>query len=266
MLIAQLSDLHVTDPGTLCLGRIETNRGAAAAVAHVMSLRPCPDLVVITGDLVNDGTPAQYRHLRTLLAPLAALPLRVIPGNHDDRAALVAAFADTDAVRADGDLLHYVEDGFPVRVLGLDTVVPGQPDGALCARRLGWLAERLAEAPGRPTVLLMHHPPVATGIGHMDAMRLNQGAQELGALVARHPNIERILCGHIHRAITSRWHGTVVTVCPSTAHAVALDLTAAAPARWTTEPAAILLHQWSAGTGLVSHFSPTGDYPARSFL
>ena len=140
---------------------------------------------VATGDLVDAGTEAEYAYLRALLAPLD-MPVYVIPGNHDARDALRSAFADDGYLPAKGPFLQYAIEDFPVRILALDTLVPGAPGGRLCAERLAWLEARLAEAPQRPTVILMHHPPFETGILHMDAMNC-AGGEALGQVIARHP-------------------------------------------------------------------------------
>ncbi len=116
-------------------------------------------------------------------------------------------------------------DASPLRFVFLDTLVPGQDGGELCDARLRWLADRLAEAPDRPTVIVMHHPPFLTGVANLDDMGL-AGAEELARLLARFPQVERILCGHLHRSIQVRWHGVLASVCPSTAHQVALDTAA----------------------------------------
>src|SRR5262249_46714211 len=138
--------------------------------------------------------------------------------------------------------------------------VPGEPAGALCAERLGWLAARLAEQPERPTLLFMHHPPIATGIEHMDAMGL-AGAPALAELLRRHPPVERVACGHVHRSIPAPFAGTVASIAPSTAHQVALDLRPAAPACFTFEPPGFHLHLWQPGLGIVTHTAATDSWP-----
>lgn len=84
---------------------------------------------------------------------------------------------------------------------------------------------QLEAAPDTPTVVAMHHPPFTTGIRHMDDMGLREGADELEALIRQHPQVERILCGHLHRPITRRFGGTVAMTAPSPAHQITLDLT-----------------------------------------
>ena len=257
MLLAQLSDLHVTVPGGLLDTHYHTAEHLERAVEHLLRLDPRPDAVVITGDLVDGGSLAEYARLVELLAPLP-VPVYVIPGNHDEREALRAAFAPRGYLPAEGFLCYAAEVG-PVRVLALDTNVPRSPGGRLCAERLAWLEARLAEQPERPTIILVHHPPFATGMRVMDGMGLD-GRDDLAAVVARHGQVERVLCGHVHRAITRRFAGTIASTCPSTAHQVQLDLRERGGLAVVGEPPACALHRWSEGEGLVSHLSFIGDY------
>lgn len=258
MLLAQISDMHILAEGRLLFGRIDTAAHLAAAVAFLNALRPRPDRVLATGDLAEDGSPAAYANLRRLLAPLA-IPYALIPGNHDDRASLRAAFPEAPGMAGDGPFLQFALEDGPLRILALDTVEPGEAGGRLCGARLDWLAARLAERPAAPTLIAMHHPPVLTGLAGMDGINC-AGAAALGALVARHPQVERIVCGHVHRPICLRWHGTVVTTAPGTAHQVALDLDPAAPVAWTLEPPALHLHYWQGEAGLATHLAPIGAH------
>jgi hypothetical protein len=155
--------------------------------------------------------------------------------------------------------MQYAVEADPVRLLALDTLVAGEHHGLLCDERLAWLDARLSEAPDRPTVVFMHHPPFATGIPPMDRYGLRR-PETLGAIIRQHPQVERILCGHLHRPIQVRWHGTVATTAPSTAHQVALNLEEM-PLAFVMEPPACQLHLWEPGTGLISHTSYVGDYP-----
>jgi 3',5'-cyclic-AMP phosphodiesterase len=152
-----------------------------------------------------------------------------------------------------------VVDEGTVRLIALDTLTPGAPHGELCDRRLDWLSERLAES-DRPTILFMHHPPFECGLKEFDEARLTVGAERLAEIVRRHPNVERILCGHVHRPIQMRWAGTIASVAPSTAHQATLDLAPDAPLMYSMEPPAVTLHQWRPGTGLVTHLSYVGEY------
>lgn len=256
MLIAQISDLHVKLPGRLAYGRVDTAGMLGACVAAIGRLDPRPDLIVITGDVVDRGRPEEYAYLKTLLAPLGA-PLVVIPGNHDEREAMRAAFSDGGYLPATG-FLHFVIDDHPLRIVGLDTVIPGEGGGEMCAERLSWFDGALGKRPAAPTLVLMHHPPFVTGIGHMDDIGL-AGSAEFAAILARHPQVELVLCGHLHRTIHARVGGRPVLTCPSPAHQVALDLKPDAPSCFRMEPPGYMLHLWQHGA-LASHVACVGDY------
>jgi Icc protein len=259
MLIAQASDLHVCAPSRTLGGGVDTNAMARACVRALLAQRPRPDALLLSGDLVDAGGPLEYRHLLDLLSPIG-WPIYPVAGNHDERVALREAFGLRMGPHRDAmaDFLQYAVDLGPLRLLVLDTVVPRQPHGALCAQRLGWLKDRLAED-DRPVVIAMHHPPFATGIAHMDAMGLLEGAAALEALVAAHPRVQALLCGHLHRSIQVRFGGSLASVCPSAAHQIALNLMASGADGFVMEPPAFQLHLWHAQR-LVSHTVPIGDF------
>jgi 3',5'-cyclic-AMP phosphodiesterase len=258
MILAQISDLHVTHRGKRLSGRVDTADFLMRAVAQLNDVRPLPDAVLITGDLVDGGSAEEYAHLRELLAPLA-MPFYVIPGNHDERENLRRAFADQPYMPKSG-FLHYTIEDYPVRVLALDTNLPGSPHGTLDEAQLIWLAARLQEEMVKPTLIMLHHPPFITGIGFMDSVRLFEGCDEFAAIVAQHPQVERVLCGHVHRAIETRWHGTLVMTAPSTCHQIPLLLARDAREGFDFEPPAYRLHCWD-GRQLVTHTACIGNYP-----
>jgi len=245
--------MHINQRGAAGIGGADAIGNLQACVARLNALDPSPDIVLATGDLVKDGAPGEYAVLREILAPLRA-PLYAIPGNHDIREAMSEAFADAQYLPRGGARMNYTIEDYPVRLLALDTVVPGAPHGLLDAERLAWLEARLAEAPERPSIVFMHHPPFKVGIKMMDGMRCSGGAA-LGAILASNPQVERILCGHVHRAAHVRFHGTTASASPSTAAQLALDLSGEVDpgALWSDEPPAFMLHLWQPGAGLVSH-------------
>lgn len=247
MLIAQISDLHLRSGGRLLHGQIDTQAALDACVRHLLGLRPAPDLLLATGDLADDGRPEDYRALRRALDRLP-MPVFVIPGNHDDREALRAAFADGGYLPAAGEFLHYTIEDWPLRLIGLDTVIDGEVGGGLCGERLAWLAQRLAEQPRRPTLIFMHHPPVPTGIGFMDTPPF-EGAAALKALLDGHPQVRQLVCGHVHRTIHIPWGGDAgrplaVAVAPSTVYQMALAIAPGDRFFLVDQPAAILLWLW----------------------
>jgi 3',5'-cyclic-AMP phosphodiesterase len=259
MIVAQITDLHVRPRGRTAYGRVDTNAMLAAAVAALEALPRKPDLVVASGDLTDCGLAEEYEVLRALLEPLS-MPVYLVPGNHDRRAELFSEFAPEGYLGNGDGFLHYAVDTHPLRLIGLDTVVPGHGHGEMCAARLAWLAARLEEQPDRPTMIFMHHPPFRTGLADMDSINCRNGAP-MADLLRRYDNVERVVCGHHHRPITTRWAGTIGSVAPSTAHQVTLDLVPdGSPATFTMEPPGFHLHLWSPEAGLVTHGVPIGAY------
>lgn len=257
MLLCQFSDPHIVPRGTLAYGRVDTGRMLQRCVDKILALPRLPDAVVATGDLTNDGTVEEYERLAELLAPLP-MPIYLVVGNHDDPSALRRVFPNHAHLVGQNGFLQYAVDDFDVRLVVLDTTVPGQPGGQLCARRLQWLDRTLAES-DRPTIIAQHHPPFATGISIMDHVGLADPEAE-AAVVARHSHVQCIISGHFHRTIQARFAGTVASVCPSTAHQLTLNLIPGADIQFTLEPAGFQLHLWN-GTQVVTHTTPVEDFP-----
>ncbi|KVU29770.1 phosphodiesterase [Burkholderia ubonensis] len=262
MLLAQISDLHIKRPGQLAYQRVDTAAALARCIARLNALEPRPDAVLVTGDLVDFGRDDEYRHLRDLLAPLE-IPYYLMVGNHDDRAALRRAFADRPEWQ-DGEFVQYAFDVGAVRVLALDSQVPGASAGDLCDARLAWLAAQLDASRDRPVIVALHHPPFASGIGHMDALRLAPAAAaKLDALLRGYPNVERVLCGHVHRTMFARFGGTIASAVPAPAHQVAFDLRDNAPSAFRLEPPAFAVHRHTPDAGVITHhvYVDEGDGP-----
>jgi 3',5'-cyclic AMP phosphodiesterase CpdA len=259
VLIAQISDLHIKAPGALAYGKVDTAAALRACVAELNRLQPRPAMVVISGDLADTPSVAEYDHLRRLLAPLT-LPYVVIPGNHDDRAMMRQAFPE-QAFAAGAALNQLVRVG-PLDLLLLDSSVPGQPHGELDGATLDWFASELAAALDRPALAFLHHPPFVAGIWHMDRQNL-RNADALAAVVRAHPRLQLVAAGHVHRATFTRFAGTAATICPAPNHAVDLDLGELRPPSFKVEPPAFHLHAWFAGDGfgeLVTHLVPIGEF------
>lgn len=263
MLIAQFSDLHIKPEGRLAYGKVDTSDYLRRAIAHLGTLPQQPDVVVMTGDLVDEGSIEEYTRLHGLLQPLS-VPWLLIPGNHDDRDNMRSVFPDHPWVQPQGFWQFSTDKPeWPVRIVGLDTVVPGSSSGKLCEERLRWLDDTLSEHPGQPTLVLMHHPPFLTGIGHMDEIGL-ENRDELAEVLSMYPQVELVTCGHLHRAIRTQVGGRAVMTAPSTAHTVQLDISPVAEPLFRMEPPGYLLHWWS-GYGLVTHqvhaVDSEGPYP-----
>lgn len=246
-LLVQLSDPHVGADW----GGGDSVAMLAAAVASAQALEPNPDAVLISGDLADHAADAEYEQVLELLAPLAA-PLYVLPGNHDDRLALRRHFG---APGTDGQPVQYVADLGPLRLVVLDSKRVGGDSGELDADRLGWLESTLAAAPGMPTLLALHHPPLATGIPGFDKIGLAAAdRQALGKVVEAHPQVRRIVAGHMHRTVSAGLGGRSVLAVPSTYVQAQLQF-GAEEVQLSAEPSGFAVHAFVDGE-LVSHVQP----------
>ena len=263
MILVQITDSHIEAAGVLTYGTFDAAASLAKVVDAINALDPQPDLVVHTGDLVHHGEPAQYGPARAILDRLKA-PYIVLPGNHDGREGLAAAFADTAWLPEGGGFLHYVMEDSPIRLVCLDTVIPGVAYGKLCAERLAWLDTQLAAAPDRPTVIAMHHPPMDMGLTFSSMVGLAEGGGELAAILTRNPQVQRVICGHVHRPVTAMFGPRPVWAAPATCYQFAADISDEQLLALTREPPGYSMHLWLddpvAGPNLVSHFVPVGDF------
>lgn len=246
MLIAQLSDPHVTT-GPLAT---EPVAGLHRALGRVLALRPRPDCVVITGDLVAQGRPDEYAALREVIGRFP-LPVHLAAGNHDDRESLLDAFGGTPWLGG-GFSAYYHVDHPDATVVVLDSLAPGTDGGGrLGEEQLGWLDGVLAGRSEAPAVVCLHHPPAAVGIPLADAIGLADG-EALAEVIGRHPHVVRVVAGHLHRPVTMGFAGTVLTVAPSTWKQSTLTMSAEDQLGWVDEPTGFLLHLLDQG-GCVTH-------------
>lgn len=254
MRIAQLSDLHLRD-GRLYSG-VDPWQALQAALARVAALQPAVDLLLLTGDLADDGQAATYarlaRHLRD-----SGLPHVVLPGNHDDPTRLGAAFRESPWGRAPGWRYPLPE----CTLLMLDTSVPGEEWGDIGVRHLDWLTQQALPA-GQRALLALHHPPLALGIPGMDAIA-SRGGPGLASWLAAQPSIELVLCGHVHRHVTTLFAGQVLHTAPALVHQIALHPGGLA---WTPEPGGFLLHETAPGQPWRTHYLPVEAAPVVPYV
>jgi 3',5'-cyclic-AMP phosphodiesterase len=252
LIVAQLTDPHVrVGPGDA--GSAEA---LADAVRAVIELEPVPDALLLTGDLTNHASAEEYERVAELIAPLP-MPVHLLAGNHDDADAMRTHLG---APGPPGELLQYTADLGGLRLVACDTTIVGRDDGALGAERLAWIDAQLASDTQTPTLLAMHHPPLRMGIPVIDQVGLaNEDSAAVAALVARHPQVKRIVSGHVHRAATGTAGGCAVFVCPSSYVQLALDFADDASLTLVREPPGFGLHVAVDGE-LTSHVQPIGDF------
>jgi 3',5'-cyclic AMP phosphodiesterase CpdA len=259
MLIAQITDIHLGfDPDNPA----EFNRKRLDQVLRLLTtMEPKPDLLLATGDLVDRGDGESYRRLRNALS-ICPFPVWPCMGNHDLRDSFAEHFPEIPMPEG---FVQYEVDAGEVRFLVIDTLEEGRHGGAFCETRARWLSERLAEQPDRDTMIVMHHPPVDVGIEWMATHPEEPWVARFAETIAGHGQVKAIICGHLHRPISVAWRGTTISICPSTAPQVALDLAPIDPERpdnramIIADPPAFALHKWN-GRELVSHFDTADEH------
>ncbi|WP_341476681.1 phosphodiesterase [Pelagivirga sediminicola] len=240
----QISDLHIAREGQLVSDRLDTAASLERLVTRIAEILPAIeplDAILISGDLSDDGSAESYRLLRQSLARLD-VPLFAIPGNHDLREPMRAAFAAEGYLPSLGGL-HWARQLGDIELIGLDTLVEGQGGGALDAAALDFLEHALEASGERPVLLALHHPPFASGIAFMDRIGLS-GIDGLEKILARSPSEIRIICGHIHSTMVATVAGRVALSAPSPCSSFAFDRRPDAPVGYHISEDGMLLHTW----------------------
>ncbi len=266
MIIAQMTDIHIGfEPDAR---PEELNRQRFRATLDRLLKQPnTPDLLICSGDITDRGDEESFRKTANLLAE-CPFPVHVMVGNHDSREGLLAAFPDT---RHEGD--GFIQTAFEkdgLLIILLDTLEMGRHSGAFCNKRRDWLRGKLEANRDTPTVIFMHHPPVVAGIGWMDPRADEQWILNLAAALDGMDQVQAIHCGHLHRQIVTDFCGIPLSVTPSVAPLVSMDLRPIsadkpdARALITTEPPSYALHRWD-GTRLVSHYEKVCDWDVIAY-
>lgn len=244
-LLAQISDTHV---------RADDDGAAATklkkAIAQAAAYRA--DAILLTGDLVNDERSEEYEALaRAILDPPA--PLYLMPGNHDERTRLRYFFPSHTYLPQTGNLSFTIEQ-FPVRVVVIDQIVPGETHGLLTEAGAEWLDRTLSAARDRPTIVALHHPPFLTHDLLFDQIGLHN-ADLFASIIAKHRQVVRIICGHHHRVTFGQVAHAPVVCAPSTSWVYGVAMYEGQPiAPRTDEQTGWMLHAWTEQGGMASHF------------
>ncbi|GAA1950576.1 metallophosphoesterase [Agromyces allii] len=257
--IAHVSDTHLLDGGAPLGGKADTVEALAQTASQLSRLGTALDAIVVTGDVADLGEPDAYTRVRAVLEPLADAADAVlvwVMGNHDERDAFRVGLLD-EAPAGDAPVNHVVDVG-GVRVVSLDSTVPGYHHGSLDDATLEWLAAVLATPADHGTVLALHHAPIPTPIALMDVLEL-RGQDELAGVI-RGSDVRLILGGHLHYATNGTFAGIPVSVAGATAYTMDVS----APDR---ELVGVdggrsfnLVHLFD--TDVVTSTVPVGPYPA----
>ena len=260
MLIAQITDLHLGFDQDV---EDEYNvRRLRAVLARLSAMDPRPDLLMVTGDIADRGDDRiSYRRYGEAIAGLP-FPVFSMMGNHDSRPEFMETFPDHGAA---GGFVQYAIEDRPVRIIALDSLEPGRHGGNFCEERAEWLRARLDEAPDRPTMIAIHHPPIDTGIPWLTENPSASWIARLRGVIEGRDNVVAMIAGHVHRPLTTMWTGVVLAVCSSTSPQLAVDLWPIDP-EWPDdrdmildEPPAFALHRWD-GERIVTHFDTIDDH------
>jgi 3',5'-cyclic AMP phosphodiesterase CpdA len=214
--IAHLSDTHLLAGGARQYGVVSPEDGLILALDRLAHLELAPDVIVVTGDLTDLGEPEAYRRLRSLVEPVAtALGAEVVwvMGNHDERRpySLELMGAESDEPQ---DAVHVVGG---LRVISLDSTVPGYHHGEITPAQLEWLAEVLAEPAPLGSIIAMHHPPVPLPLAPVDAV-IGLFSQEALESVIRGTDVRGVLAGHLHYSTFSTFGGVPVSVASASCY------------------------------------------------
>ncbi len=258
MKIAHISDLHIAAEGHT-LGVAPMAENLAKIVAHIN--KQSPDLVLVSGDIANEGTLAEVERAAMILSALNA-PYYVTPGNHDTRHNLKQGVPAAALPSKTEGHLSYTLELAELRIIVLDSSAPDAPNGRICATRAAWLQAELA-ASAKPVLIVMHHPPLKFSVEETDTPPLD-GAGLLAEVVARHSHIERILCGHIHLFAQAMWHGCLVCTAPSIGMRLNWSPRHPHASNFLVTPPAYLWHMQNTDGQLITHAfsleSPTGPF------
>ncbi|WP_108482297.1 phosphodiesterase [Oceaniglobus ichthyenteri] len=250
--ILQISDPHIVTPPGIVSGCIDSAAHLKKIVARIIDDLPRIgpiDALLVTGDISDDGSPGSYALFHELIAPLN-LPTWVIPGNHDLREPMRAAFSQLPK----SGRLNWATKIGDLHLIGLDTLVEGAGGGTLDADTLDFLEKELEKAGQGPVLLALHHPPFASGIAFMDRIGLD-GIAPLADILRRTQAHVRLVCGHIHSVMMGEVGGAVAMSCPATCSTFATDFRPDAPVGFFTEPGGYLVHDWL-GTFRSIHIGP----------
>lgn len=256
MIIVQISDLHVTTDGFNACGVTPTFTNLARCIQHINDLNPPADVVLVTGDITNEGLLEETKRAKSILDSLNA-PYFITPGNHDDRKHLDMIFGSPHLLVENG-FINYVIDDYELRMICMDSVIAGESGGKICKIRTEWLDKEISKDLEKPTIVFMHHPPIKYGILETDQDGF-VGENNLGSVIEKYSNIKALLCGHIHLQTHTYWRGTVVSTAPSMGMQLLLDLTLKLPSQFYNEPPAYQLHYFTADKQLVSFAISTKD-------
>ena len=263
--IAQITDLHITTSESP-LDQARNRERLHQTLRSIEAQRPRPLAIIATGDLVDHGRIEEYAALKAILAQ-TDLPIYLAVGNHDNRLAALSQFSAPNIVSDSNGFIQYTLEFEEYRIVICDTLNEGREDGAFCEQRAQWLDQTLTDRPGTPTLIALHHPPIASGIRWMDPDPSAEWIVRLDRILSQHSQVCAVTTGHLHRAFVRRFANSLVTVSPATSIQLTLDLRPVdmrvpdGREILTEEPPGFMIHMFDAGE-ITSHFCVSGPWPS----
>ena len=213
--VLQLTDIHLFAAGDQSLMGVTTRDSLSMVVDYISKLIPAPDLLLLTGDLSQDGSPESYEQLMDLLTPLN-IQIYWLPGNHDQLETMERSLQNP---------LFKPDKAFNCqswRFLLLNSQIPGDVPGRLSQDSLDWLHDQLETHPNQPTTIAFHHPPITLNTKWLDSSAL-QNPDDLFTIIDRFPQVKLVLFGHIHQEIEQTRGDITYLGSPSTCFQFARD-------------------------------------------
>ena len=223
--ILHLSDTHLLAGNAPLGGRYDTAANLRRTLDAVEGLGIRPDAIVFTGDLTDLGEPDAYRALRAAIEPVAerlGAPVVWVAGNHDERPAMRRHLLDLEPTELP---VTSVSDLGGLRLIALDTTVPGWHHGDLDDEQLAWLQGVLSTPAPLGTILAMHHPPLPSHIPLFDILELRDQGRLAEAIAGT--DVRAILAGHLHYSTSGTFAGIPVSVSAATCYTMDLARPAA---------------------------------------
>jgi Icc protein len=210
--IVQITDTHLfRDPQGVLAG-IPTWKTFTAVLRQIEQYHGDFDYLILTGDLAQDEELETYRILRETLGDWIER-CRILPGNHDDRGHLRKVFPEL--FKDNDDPLTFTLSSEGWEIIGLDSHIPGETQGRIEIGQMQWLRDQLQMSPNSPTLLFLHHPPVAISVDWLDRIGLDD-AQDLIELIKASPQIKAVCAGHVHQEFEGRIGSAAIYTTPST--------------------------------------------------
>lgn len=260
--ILHISDTHLLAGNGRLYGTVDSERHLRDLFASLEASGGRPEAIIFTGDLADKGEPDAYSRIRAIVDPVAErLGSRVVwvMGNHDDRAAFRAGLLDEAPSTAPVDAVTWLGD---LRIITLDTSVPGHHHGEVSSAQLDWLAAELSTIAPDGTILAMHHPPVPSVLDLAVSVELRD-QMDLAEVLAG-SDVRSIIAGHLHYSSMATFAGIPVSVASASCYTQDLTVPVGGTRPRDGARAFNLIHVYP--TTVLHSVVPLGEFPALDFV